>query len=79
MRDYTLGSQITNPFDFTTTVRVALREFAPDLLCLPGPGNSLGSVAAHVSIMEGWRGIRSRDDFDRIQTGNRPIVWSMRR
>ncbi|MHC4954240.1 MAG: ACP S-malonyltransferase [Planctomycetota bacterium] len=79
LRDYTLGAQITTPFDFSATVRVALREFAPDRICLPGPGNSLGSVAAHVAIMEEWKGIGDRNDFERIQAGDRPIVWSMRR
>ena len=37
LRDYTLGHQVTEPYDFTASVRVALREFAPDHLVLPGP------------------------------------------
>jgi len=72
---YTLGPQITTPFGFTTTVRVALREYAPDLLALPGPGNTLGSICGHVLVMEGYRGIHSRADVERDPT----LLWSMRR
>jgi len=79
IRDYTLGKQITTPFDFSATVRVALREFAPDLLCLPGPGNTLGSIVAQVAIAEGWRGLHARNDFERLQESESALVWSMRR
>jgi acyl transferase domain-containing protein len=76
---YTLGPQLTTPFRFTTSVRVALREHAPDLLALPGPGNTLGGVCGQTIVMEGYRAIRSRDDFERVQAGSDPVVWSMRR
>ena len=79
LRDYTLGAQVTTPFDFSATVRVALREFAPDMLCLPGPGNTLGSIVAQVAIAEGWRSLGDRTDFERLQESDRPLVWSMRR
>jgi malonyl CoA-acyl carrier protein transacylase len=74
--DYTLGAQITEPFSFTRTVRVTLREHAPDRLVLPGPGNTLGGVCGQILASEGWRGIRSRADFDRIQGGVDPVVHS---
>lgn len=76
---YTLGAQVTTTYDFTASVRVALREHAPEVLVLPGPGNSLGGVAGQVIAAEGWRGIRSRSDFERAQEGERPPVLSMRR
>ncbi len=79
LRDYTLGAQVTTPFRFTTSVRVALREHAPDLLALPGPGNTLGGVCGQILAAEGWRGIANRADFERVQEGDRPVVWSMRR
>jgi [acyl-carrier-protein] S-malonyltransferase len=79
IRDYTLGAQITQPYDFTLSVRVGLREYAPDRLVLPGPGNPLGSISAQIVIQEGWRGIRSRADFDAVQQSEHPIVHSMRR
>ncbi|HEX5138165.1 MAG TPA: ACP S-malonyltransferase [Planctomycetota bacterium] len=76
---YTLGVQLTTPFRFTTSVRVALREHAPDLIALPGPGNTLGGVCGQVIVAEGYKGIRSRSDFERVQAGESPVVWSMRR
>src|SRR5262249_37479877 len=79
LADYSLGSQIVKPFDFGLAVRVALREHAPELLVLPGPGNTLGSICGQVLIAEGWRGIRSRADFDAAQVSSDPIVESMRR
>jgi hypothetical protein len=76
---YTLGPQLTTPFRFTASVRVALREYAPDLLALPGPGNTLGGVCGQVIVAEGYKGIRSRGDFELAQAGGDPVVWSMRR
>jgi acyl transferase domain-containing protein len=79
LRAYTLGAQITTPYGFTASVRVALREYAPDVVVLPGPGNTLGGICGQVLVMEGYRGIRSRDDFERVQGGDAPVVHSMRR
>ncbi len=76
---YTLGDQITTPYDFALSVRVALREAAPDHLVAPGPGNTLGGVAGQILIAEGWRGIRERVDFDRVQQSEQPMLVSMRR
>ena len=76
---YTLGAQVVELFDFTASVRVALREHAPDRLVCPGPGNTLGGVCGQILVEEGWRGIRSREDFDRLQAGEDPILVSMRR
>jgi [acyl-carrier-protein] S-malonyltransferase len=76
---YTLGHQITRPYDFTRSVRVVLRELAPDQLVLPGPGNTLGGITGQILCLEGWRGIHSRTDFDREQAGPRPLVHSMHR
>ena len=79
LRAYTLGAQVDTPYDFTASVRVALHEHAPDRLVLPGPGNTLGGVCGQILIELGWRGIRSRDDFDALQSSGEPIVESMRR
>jgi len=76
---YTLGAQVTEVFDFTASVRVALREHAPDLLVCPGPGNTLGGVCGQILLEEGWRGIKSREDFDRVHLSEEPILVSMRR
>ncbi|MHC4451718.1 MAG: ACP S-malonyltransferase [Planctomycetota bacterium] len=79
LMEYTLGAQVTSTYDFTRSVRVALREFAPELLCLPGPGNTLGSICAQIAIAEGWRGLTNREEFANLQESSRPLVWSMRR
>ena len=73
---YTLGEQVTTPFDFTASVRVALREYAPDMLALPGPGNSLGGPCGQVLVQEKWNGIESRADFEAAPG---LLVWSLRR
>ena len=76
---YTLGAQVTDPYDFTASVRVALREHAPDRLVCPGPGNTLGGVCGQVLIEEGWRGLHSKADFDALQASDEPMLVSMRR
>ncbi|MCE9593773.1 MAG: ACP S-malonyltransferase [Planctomycetes bacterium] len=79
LRGYTLGAQIVEPYDFTSSVRVALREHAPEHIVLPGPGNSLGGVCGQVLIAEGWAGIRSRTEFVAAHERDSGIVLSMRR
>ncbi len=79
LRVYTLGAQITTPYDFALSVRVALREHAPDHLVCPGPGNSLGGPCGQIVVGEGWRGVHSKEDFQRVQETDAPILISMRR
>jgi [acyl-carrier-protein] S-malonyltransferase len=79
LRDYTLGEQVTTPFRFAVSVRVALREEAPDVLLLPGPGNSLGGICGQLVVGEGYRGIRSREAFEAVQRSEAPVVLSMHR
>lgn len=76
---YTLGAQITTPYRFATSIRVALREYAPDLLVLTGPGNSLGGVCGQLVVREGYRGLRTRADLEAAQSGSEPVLLSMRR
>jgi malonyl CoA-acyl carrier protein transacylase len=77
--EYTLGPQVTTPYDFTAGVRVALREHAPDCVVLCGPGNTLGSIVGQILVAERWRGITDKPAFEREQGGERPPVLSMRR
>ncbi|MDP2309000.1 MAG: hypothetical protein Q8P18_23455 [Pseudomonadota bacterium] len=83
IRDYTLGAQVTEPYDFGASVRVAMREYAPDALVLLGPGGNLGGAVAQVLIAEGWRGLDSRAAFVRAQdpspADGAPLVVSMAR
>jgi len=78
LRAYTLSTQVSETFDFTAAVRVALREYAPDRLVLLGPGESLGSAVAQVLIAERWQGIDSRQAFLERQADD-PLVVSMSR
>lgn len=77
--DYTLGAQIVEPFSFRASVITALHEHAPDLLVLPGPGNTLGGVCGQILALDRWRGITNKSDFERAQASDRPLVLSMRR
>jgi malonyl CoA-acyl carrier protein transacylase len=76
---YTLGEQIVSAYGFATSVRVAIREYAPDVLVLTGPGNTLGGVVGQLIVAEGYRGIRSRPDFEARQSTERPLVLSQGR
>jgi [acyl-carrier-protein] S-malonyltransferase len=79
LRDYTLGEQVTTQFRFATSLRVALREHAPDVLVLLGPGNSLGGICGQLIVAEGYRGIQTRDAFEAAQRSDAPVILSMRR
>lgn len=77
LRAYTLGPQVDQAFDFTTMVRSALGQLAPDVIVLPGPGSNLGGALAHVLIEAGWSGIDSKDAFVDRQRSERPVLLSM--
>ncbi len=57
---------------------MALREYAPDVLVLPGPGNTMGGVMGQLVVTEGYRGLRTRSEFEAAQAGPSPLVLSMR-
>jgi malonyl CoA-acyl carrier protein transacylase len=75
---YTLQTQVLETFDFSATVRVALREYAPELVVLLGPGDALGAAVAQVVIAERWQGIDSRDAFAHRQQDD-PLLISLAR
>jgi acyl transferase domain-containing protein len=74
--DYTLGHQVTEPYDFTTALRVAAREFAPDLFIITGPGTTLGGAVAQSLILANWRGMGSKADFQ-TQQQSAPVLAAM--
>lgn len=78
LRDYTLGAQVTETYDFTRAVAVAAREFAPDLFVVPGPGTTLGGAVAQALILAGVQGLANRTDFKDLQS-REPLVLSMGR
>jgi malonyl CoA-acyl carrier protein transacylase len=76
--DYTFAHQILAPYDFALSVQVAVKEYAPDVLILPGPGDTLGGAIAQALIGISWQGIASKDDFAARQAAD-PILLSMGR
>jgi malonyl CoA-acyl carrier protein transacylase len=78
LRDYTLGHQVTETYDFSKAVQIAAQEFAPDLFIVTGPGTTLGGAVAQSLIQIGWRGIRSKSQFQDMQSRD-PVVISMGR
>ncbi|MFQ5467810.1 MAG: hypothetical protein ACE5DS_06695 [Kiloniellaceae bacterium] len=74
--DYTLGTQVVETYDFTSAIRVGVREFAPDCLIILGPGSTLGGAVAQSLIAIDWRNLTSKADFmERQKTA--PLVLSM--
>ncbi|RUO76119.1 malonyl CoA-ACP transacylase [Idiomarina seosinensis] len=67
IRQYTFQHQVTETYDFTRALQVAIHEFAPDHLILLGPGNSLGGAAGQVASMLNWQGITNKSSFNNIQ------------
>jgi [acyl-carrier-protein] S-malonyltransferase len=65
--EYTLGAQVVDVYDLTTSVRTALRHCGADLVVALGPGNSLGAALASILVAEGWGGCRDRASFDARQ------------
>lgn len=75
---YTLGHQVTQAYDFTLAIRVAMREFMPDALIVLGPGETLGGAVAQSMIAANWRGIDSKAAFQTAQAAT-PRLLSMGR
>lgn len=67
LRDYTLGTQVVETYDFTRAITVAAREFAPDLFVITGPGTTLGGAVAQSLILARWRGMDGKRAFRAIQ------------
>ncbi|WP_170529368.1 ACP S-malonyltransferase [Ruegeria arenilitoris] len=65
--DYTLGHQVTEPYDFTRAVQTAAREFAPDLFIVTGPGATLGGAVAQSLVLANWRGMSEKQSFQALQ------------
>lgn len=78
LRRYTFATQILETYDFTRAVQVAVREYAPDRIILLGPGDTLGGAIAQALIAIEWRGLRSKADFQDMQTSE-PFLLAMGR
>ncbi|NRD72620.1 ACP S-malonyltransferase [Shewanella sp. VB17] len=67
LRNYTLGSQVTQSYHFTKALQVAVKEFAPDKIIVLGPGNTLGGPVAQSLIDIDWFGWGNKADFLQTQ------------
>ncbi|WP_170410060.1 ACP S-malonyltransferase [Ruegeria atlantica] len=64
---YTLGHQVTEPYDFTRAIQTAAHEFAPDLFIVTGPGATLGGAVAQSLFLANWRGMADKAAFQAQQ------------
>ena len=76
LRYYTLGHQVIETYEFTTAMRVAAREFMPDVFIVLGPGTTLGGAVAQSLILSEWRGMQTKSDFKSRQSSE-PCLLSM--
>ena len=76
LRDYTLGQQVTETFDFSTAVKVTVKEFCPDRVVILGPGNQLGGAVGQILIANKWLDMESKEAFLKHQAED-PFVVSM--
>jgi [acyl-carrier-protein] S-malonyltransferase len=75
LADYTLGHQVTDPYDFARGLRAALHHTAPDVVVLLGPGNSLGGPSAATLVHAHWHGAETRAAFE-AETARAPMLLS---
>jgi malonyl CoA-acyl carrier protein transacylase len=73
---YTFRYQIQHPYDYSKAVDVAIKEFAPDRIIIPGPGTTLVGPTAQVLISQQWLGLTSRTAFRALQD-TEPFILSM--
>jgi len=78
LHQYTLRSQIVDTYDFSKSIEVAIKEFAPDCLILTGPGSTLGAPIAQELIRHRWLGLASKSDFSARQKED-PFLLAMGR
>lgn len=76
LRNYTLGHQVVETYDFTAAIRVAAREFMPDVFIVLGPGSTLGGAVAQSLLLSDWRGLGTKSDF-KVAQDTAPVLLSM--
>ncbi|MEZ5550829.1 MAG: ACP S-malonyltransferase [Pseudomonadales bacterium] len=76
LRRYTLGTQVTERYDFTHAIEVALKEFAPDRLILLGPGSTLGAPVLQTLTAQRWLGLDSKARWQERQAQD-PFLLAM--
>lgn len=74
--NYTLGTQVVAPYNFSKAIEVAIKEYAPDKLIILGPGATLGGAVAQSLIRHQWLGMHTKADFI-SQQKQEPFILSM--
>ncbi len=64
---YTLNQQVVEPYDFRTAIKVAAREFCPDVFIVLGPGTTLGGATAQALTGCNWQGADDKASFKAMQ------------
>lgn len=78
MHRYTFTTQILEPYDFTRSLTVGIKEFAPDRIVLLGPGDTLGGAIGQVLVAERWMGMTDKAEFAMRQAAD-PFLIAMGR
>lgn len=78
LKSYTLGHQLVAPFDLTASLRVGLRELAPDAVVLLGPGESIGGAIGQTLVAERFWGITDKASFLSRQKDD-PVLFALGR
>lgn len=63
LHQYTLDTQVVEPYDFSQAIEVAIKEFSPDKLVILGPGSTLGGSVAQCLIKHQWLALNDKSDF----------------
>jgi len=78
LRQYTLGHQVTETYDFTLAAQTAAKAFAPDVFITTGPGTTLGGAVTQSLIELGWdgmkNGMKNKEDFQSRQSANPELI-----
>ena len=70
LKQYTLGTQVTDVYDFRRSLQAALTHCGPDVVIALGPGNALGGPLARTLVQSGWNGLQGSDAFSDTQKEN---------
>ena len=70
LKQYTLGAQVTDEYDFRKSLHAALTHCAPDVIIALGPGNALGGPLARTLVQSRWHGVKTPADFTAVQKKN---------
>jgi malonyl CoA-acyl carrier protein transacylase len=78
MHRYTFTAQILEPYDFSRSLAVGIKEFAPDRIVLLGPGDTLGGAIGQVLVAQTWLGMMNKAGFAERQERD-PFLVAMGR